>query len=358
MDATCRIANCTSGINLMDDIARQSQEARAELFQQAAAQMGVRPIVIEKDFWVCWTLKRVFNLEGFQTGFIFKGGTSLSKAYGAIQRFSEDIDISLDRHDLGFTAERDPASDELSGNKRKALLKELTETSALVIQTDLRNRIIASMSERLPNTPIDLTVSKKDPHTLIFNYPLGVPLPNQDDYLQDKVKLEFGARSDHVPAELRQIKSYAAEIFPDEFSDSNVEVKCLSAVRTFWEKATILHMLHHAPSDKALGKHMSRHYYDLVMLADTEIRDEALDKIDLLSEVARHKTRFFRDPKAKYEEAEPSTLRLMPTVNLERLLRSDYLSMKEEMIFGEPPKFDAILANLSDLEKAINGLTT
>ena len=295
-----------------------------------------------------------FNLEGFQTGLIFKGGTSLSKAYGAIRRFSEDIDLSLDRHDLGFTGDRDPASDDISGSKRKDLLKELTQTATQIVQTDLRDRIIASMSEYLPETPIDLVVSEVDPQTLIFNYPTGVTLPNQDDYLQDKVKLEFGARSDHVPAALRQIKCYAAEIFPDELSDSDIEVKCLSAVRTFWEKATILHMLHHAPLDKALGKHMSRHYYDLAMLAGSEIRGEALDNINLLSEVARHKTRFFRDPKAKYEEAEPSTLRLLPTEDLERQLRSDYSSM-QEMLFEEPPKFDEILANISNLEKAING---
>ena len=339
----------------MDDFARQSQEIRAELFQETAAQMGVTPIVVEKDFWVCWTLKRVFSLDGFQAGLIFKGGTSLSKAYGAIRRFSEDIDLSIDRHDLGFVGERDPANADISNNQRKRLLDELSETSAKIVQTDLRDLIIASMAASLQETDIDLTVSEDDDQTLIFNYPSGVPFAGGDTYLADKVKLEFGARSDHLPAEVRRVQSYASEHFPDQMLDAQIEVKTLSATRTFWEKATILHQLHYAPEGKALGKHMSRHYYDLAELAASDIRADALANIDLLSEVALHKSRFFRDPKAKYDEAEPPTLKLMPTEELAARLRADFTSM-QEMLFDEPPAFDAILTVLTDLENEINAI--
>lgn len=337
----------------MDEFARQSQEIRAELFQETAARMGVTSIIVEKDFWVCWTLKRVFSLEDFQAGLIFKGGTSLSKAYGAIRRFSEDIDLSIDRHDLGFVGERDPANAEISKKQRKRLLQELAETSAKIVQTDLRNHIKASMSASMPDTDIDLTISEDDDQTLIFNYPSGVPLAGDDNYLSDKVKLEFGARSDHLPAEDRRIQSYASERFPDQFPDAHVEVKTLSATRTFWEKATILHMLHHAPEGKAFGKHMSRHYYDLAVLAKSEVRVEALKNMSLLSDVALHKSRFFRDPKAKYEEAAPPTLKLAPTDELSKRLRADYTSM-QEMLFDEPREFDSILSDLSDLQTEIN----
>lgn len=337
----------------MDEFARQSQEIRAELFQETAARMGVAPIIVEKDFWVCWTLKRVFTLEGFQAGLIFKGGTSLSKAYGAIRRFSEDIDLSLDRHDLGFTGDRDPGAAGLSGNRRKALLRELDETTSKTIQTHLKHRIESAMATSLSGIDIDLTVSEENNQTLIFNYPAGVPLPGGDTYLADKVKLEFGARSDHLPAETRHVKSYVAEHFPGQISDAEVRVKTLSATRTFWEKATILHMLYHSPDDKALGKHMSRHYYDLAELAASDVRAAALDAIHLLSDVALHKSHFFRDAKAKYEEAEPPTLRLVPEGELERRLRSDYSSM-QDMLFDEPPKFDDILTGLAALEAEIN----
>ena len=337
----------------MDDFARQPQEIRAELFQETAARMGVTPIIVEKDFWVCWTLKRVFSLDSFQAGLIFKGGTSLSKAYGAIRRFSEDIDLSIDRHDLGFVGDRDPANADISNNQRKRLLTELSESSAKIVQTDLRDRIIASMAASLPETDIDLGVSEDDDQTLIFNYPTGVPIAGGDNYLVDKVKLEFGARSDHLPAEMKRVQSYASKHFPDQMPDAEVEVKTLSATRTFWEKATILHMLHHAPEGKALGKHMSRHYYDMAGLAASDIRADALDKIDLLSQVALHKSRFFRDPKAKYNEAAPPTLKLMPTEELSARLRADFNSM-QEMLFDQPPSFDAILTVLADLENEIN----
>lgn len=337
----------------MDEFACQSQEIRAELFQETAARMGVTPIIVEKDFWVCWTLKRVFNLDGFQAGLIFKGGTSLSKAYGAIRRFSEDIDLSLDRHDLGFVGERDPANADISNNQRRKLLRELAQTSAKIVQTDLRDQIKASMTASMPDTDIDLTVSEDDDQTLIFNYPSGVPIAGGNNYLADKVKLEFGARSDHLPAEDRRVQSYVSEHFPDQLPDALFEVKTLSATRTFWEKATILHMLHHAPEGKALGKHMSRHYYDLAMLAKSDVRLDALNNIGLLSEVALHKSRFFRDPKAKYEEAAPPTLKLTPTDELKKRLRTDYASMRE-MLFDEAPEFDSILSNLSDLEAEIN----
>ena len=339
----------------MDSFAKEDAEIRAEVFSEAAARMGVDSIIIEKDFWVCWTLKRVFGLNDFKAGLIFKGGTSLSKAYGAIHRFSEDIDLSIDRHDLGFVGDNDPASDKLTGNKRKRLLNDLTDASSALVERDLRDQIIVAMQAALPDAEIDLTVSDVDSQTLIFNYPESLPPPVGGAYLQDKVKLEFGARSDHLPAEPRTLRAYAAEYFPDQFPDASVDVKVLGAERTFWEKATILHMLHHMADDKDLARHMSRHYYDLAELAKLDVRGTALGSLNLLANVALHKTRFFPAAWAKYGEAKPPTLRLSPTANLERKLRADYRDM-QEMIFGDGPEFDDILAVLAKLEADINAL--
>ena len=211
------------------------------------------------------------------------------------------------------------------------------------------------MQEALPGIEVDLFVSDEDPQTLIFNYPASLPPPPGGAYLQDKVKLEFGARSDHLPAENRTIKSYAAQEFPDLISDADVDVKTLSIERTFWEKATILHMLHHMSDDKGLGKNMSRHYYDMSQLASLDARDQALSNLDLLSKVAEHKTRFFAAAWARYREATPPTLKLSPSRELEKKLRADYSAMAE-MIFGDAPAFDDVLAVLAELEASINGL--
>lgn len=105
----------------MDVFAQEPPENRAAAFTEGAANMGVQPMIIEKDFWVTWTLKRLFLLSSLPASFILKGGTSLSKVYGAIHRFSEDIDLSLDRRDLGFIEEDDPASEGLSNHRRKEL---------------------------------------------------------------------------------------------------------------------------------------------------------------------------------------------------------------------------------------------
>lgn len=337
----------------MDKFAQEAPDIHAEIFSETAARMGVQPIIIEKDFWVCWTLKRVFALKDVQAGLIFKGGTSLSKAYGAIHRFSEDIDLSLDRHDLGFVGDRDPASESISNNNRKRLLSELTETCTAIVQGELRDQILAEMSAALPEVDIELTVSEGDAQTLIFNYPQGLAPPSGGSYLQDKVKLEFGARSDHLPAQTRHLSAYAAQHFPDQIPYAKVSVKTLGAERTFWEKATILHMLYHQAESKDLAKHMSRHYYDLAELAKLDVRGEALKNLQLLTDVALHKTRFFPAAWAKYDEARVSSLRLTPHENLEQKLRADYRDMRE-MIFDEAPNFDDVLETLKALEAEIN----
>jgi len=334
----------------MDAFAREKPEIRAEAFHEAAARMNVQPAIIEKDFWVCWTLKRVFSLDDSIPGLIFKGGTSLSKAYGAIRRFSEDIDLSLDRYDLGFTGERDPVTP-LSGNKRKALLEELEAAAVAAVAGSVKDALAAAVATAL-GADIDIAIDD-DPQTLLFAYPRSLGADDQLAYLRSAVRLEFGARSDHLPSEQKAIKPYLHAEFPDLFADPSVTVKTLAAERTFWEKATILHMLFHKAEDKPLGDRMSRHYYDLVQLARSEIKDKALGNLDLLGAVADHKAVFFKSAWANYEEARPPTLKLAPGPELEKALRTDYARMGE-MLFDDPEPIDDLLEALKKLEAEIN----
>lgn len=154
---------------------------------------------------------------------------------------------------------------------------------------------------------INVFVDAEDPQTLLFAYPRSLGHYDQSAYVRPTVRLEFGARFDHLPSEQKQIAPYIHTEFPNLIENPTITVKTLAAERTFWGKATILHMLFHRDPKKPLGERMSRHYYDLVQLARSDIKEKALNDLDLLIAVADHKNVYFRSAWAKYEEARPPT---------------------------------------------------
>ena len=218
------------------------------------------------------TLKRLFTLADPPAGLLFKGGTSLSKVFGVIERFSEDVDLSFDRAGLGFGGDNDPLN-ATTGKRRKHGLEALTETCQRVIRERLLPQLVSVFSDVLgepPSTDWDIQLAEDDPdgQTLLFRYP-AVNLSRSSDKpasIQPFVRLELGARSDHWPAIEATVTPYAAAEFPDVFMEPGCKDRALTAERTFWEKATILHMWHHAPADKKFRDRQSRHYYDVVQL--------------------------------------------------------------------------------------------
>lgn len=343
----------------MDDIARLPLNDRADLFAEVARQRGLTPAIIEKDFWVCWTLKRLFTLSDPPAGLLFKGGTSLSKVFGIIDRFSEDVDLSFDRAGLGFGGESDPAN-ATSGKKRKRGLEALTETCQRVIRENLLPQLTESFDTALREPPsaswgLELADDDPDNQTLLFSYPTKERRRAADEpaYIRSAVRMEFGARSDHWPAIEATVTSYAAEDFPSVFKEATCRVHVLAAERTFWEKATVLHMWHHAPANKKFRDRQSRHYYDLVRLYEHDAGHAAIRNIELLLKVARHKELFFPAEWARYADARPGTLRLVPPEARLPELKQDYRKM-QEMIFGEAPEFEQLIEVLRRIEAEIN----
>jgi hypothetical protein len=337
----------------VDRVARWPAEERAELFLETAVRRGVVPTIIEKDFWVCWTLRRLFAHQVELPAMLFKGGTSLSKVYNAIERFSEDIDVSFHRHDLGFSGARDPHNVP-SRKGRGRLLDELARTCARFIATELVPRMLADFEAILGPRGAGwrLEIDRADPQTVLFSYP-SVIGSGAAPYVRRVVRVEFGARSDPWPADFADLRPYAAEEFPGAFEDGRARVTVLGAKRTFWEKATILHAEYHRTNLREDADRLSRHYYDLAMLARSPVREEALSSTALLLQVARHKELFFPAAWANYGEARPGTLRLVPHDTLARSLEADYRRMTE-MFFDTPPPFAEVLATLGELEAAIN----
>lgn len=318
-------------------------------------------MLVEKDFWVCWTLRRVFSLPDPPARLLFKGGTSLSKVFNAIQRFSEDIDLSLDREALGC-----PAWNELrrlSGKKQQETVDKLRAQCRAVVRDDLLRMLQLAISDSLGSSggwSLRPDPSDKDGLSLTFEYPRAVDDQTGSGYVAPSVKLEFGARSDHEPAVDRPLTPIAARARPGALSDAIVMVRVLAPERTFWEKATILHMWFHADPSRMSGggssdqfRRQSRHYYDLALLADHDIGGRALADLSMLQTVANHKAVFFRSARANYDSARPGTLRLVPREDQMDSLRRDYTIMRE-MFATEPPSFDQVIETLRRLESRIN----
>jgi hypothetical protein len=217
-----------------------SPNARAEIFAETADRKGLAEAIIEKDFWVCWTLKQLFSIEVFSGRLLFKGGTSLSKIFHAINRFSEDIDLAVDYGALGFTRERDPTQGGISRSRRHRILEEMMTECQRYIGTEFLHMFTARCEEVLgAGDNWNLHVDPQDPHIIRFRYPTANSKALA--YVNPQVVLELGTHAEFVPHDSFTVRSFVAEEFPKLIADADVSVVALLAKRTFWEKVTILH---------------------------------------------------------------------------------------------------------------------
>ncbi|MCK5878700.1 MAG: nucleotidyl transferase AbiEii/AbiGii toxin family protein [Holophagae bacterium] len=331
-----------------------TSKRRNQVCTQTAAQLGLVEVAVEKDFWVCWILDKLFNLPTWGDQLTFKGGTSLSKGWKLIERFSEDIDIVIDRGALGFDGDNAP---ELapSNNKRKKRLEALRESSRKCIQEDIQPAMKVAIEAEIPAAlPWDLVEDPTDPDrgTLLFNYPTVFPAGAA--YLRRAVKIEMGARSDTDPSETIQVVPYISEAYPELFSDVTVEVRTVMPTRTFWEKAMLLHEETFRPADKNRKEYLARHYYDLYRLIEAGIADDAVADDELFGRVAGHRIVFFRQNWVNYDTLVRGQLKLVPADNQLPDWRSDYNNMKKEMFFGDAPDFGKVIDKVREFQDKFN----
>ncbi len=322
-----------------------------ELLLRTSSKLNISPILLEKDFWVSWLLNKIFQQE-FSKDITFKGGTSLSKCYGYISRFSEDIDLTINRRI--FMSDID--DNELS---KKGLEKLIDKNDKLA-----SNYVLDSFKPLLENVIVkDLGVEgwqiipdEVEPKNIRFYYP-SILKTMDNPYIKKSVLLELGVRGDIDPFEIRTVKSYVEESFSDILDFETVSIRTLSPVRTFWEKITLIHAENNRPAEKALGDRLSRHYYDIHQLLKNGIADSALKDLSLLYDVIDHKNKYFRSGWTKYEEAIPGSLCITPHVTLREKLDSDYRQM-EQMIFGSIPAFSDVLESIRMFENQLNAKST
>lgn len=204
----------------MDKVAQMDRSDRADLFNETAALMGLHPVIVEKDFWVCWILKQLFTITEFSDRLVFKGGTSLSKCFNLIQRFSEDIDIAVNFEKLGFSDRKDPRQEELSYTKRAILLNEMLQTCRSYIADELFPVLNARIQEILLENDWQLQIDSADGNIVGFSYPAS--LETGLDYIRPRIILELGTHAEPVPNENYDIQPYAAEYFPKLFCSPSV----------------------------------------------------------------------------------------------------------------------------------------
>lgn len=321
---------------------------QAAILNGLAPELGRTATVLEKDVWVCWVLERLFQMPG-RLPMAFKGGTSLSKVFDAINRFSEDVDVTLDYR--GFGAGVDPFDAKTS----KSQVKKLSDTLKGFVRDHAHKVVSPYLAEQLraeiEHDKARVEVSENGEEVRVY-YPSAVS--QEPGYIGGSVLIEFGGRNITEPNAEHQVRPYIAERLPD-LDLPMAAVTVLSPARTFWEKATLIHVECHRPQLKAGADRQSRHWCDLALLADHEIGRSALSDRALLADVVKHKKVFFNVGHANYDACLAGKLRLVPDDALRGVLAADLRAMIEGgMFYGERPSFERIIERLRTLEQEVN----
>ena len=331
----------------MKNVANLSRSEREELFLVSAREKSLPTAVVEKDFWVCWTLDYLFHDSSWKDHLAFKGGTSLSKCFDLIHRFSEDIDLILDWRVVGCGKD-EPWADR-SKNQQDKFNKAVNARTEVFLAEKLVPKLEADFRTLL-NDDFQINIDSTDPQTVCFAYPRlfseGAILPI--------IRLEIGALAAWTPTQEATVTPFAAEQYPQVFECPSTSLRTVAPERTFWEKVTILHKEAFRTNGKFPPRY-SRHYYDLWCMAQSPVKGAAFQDLDLLRQVVAFKDRFYPAPSAHYELAKPGTMRLMPPDDCVTALKTDYVHMKN-MIFGEKPEFDEVLKTIEILQNDILAL--
>lgn len=330
----------------MYKFAKMNNEDRDFVFNIVAMKKGVHKAIVEKDFWICLILDYLFTKSKFKKSITFKGGTSLSKGFNIIDRFSEDIDIILDWRKLGV--KDDEPLEDRSNTQQDKYNKALNEKTKEFIKNELLPDITNGLFDIL-GFDVDIRVDEKDNQVLNFYYPKMY----QFDALLQCIRLEIGPLSAWTPSLIVEITPYIVEEMPNIFDQKNTQVLTVSPERTFWEKATILHRESNRPIEKSMPLRYSRHYYDLYRFTKTEYVKSALKNNALLKKVVTFKKKFYRDSWADYDACLTGNLKLVPSDYRILELKKDYNKMRE-MLYGVVPNFDIIISTLKELEQEIN----
>lgn len=321
-----------------------SKQDRQEIFEETATQKGLSVAAIEKDWWVVQTLSVIFSMK-YAEVLVFKGGTSLSKGWNLIQRFSEDIDLALDRKFLGFTGE-------LSKGDIKKLRRKSYQFITETFTEELKNKFAELGFENVLVKYREVENHDQDPLIIEIYYPT---LTNKDSYLKPAVLVEVSSRSLKEPFTQRSFGTIISEVFADRpFADKSITIPVVNPERTFLEKIFLLHEEFQKPQDKIRVERLSRHLYDIEKLSQTEYAKIALQDTELYNTIVRHREKFTPISGIDYTNHSPDKISFIPPDTILKDWQQDYETMIQTMIYDNPLPFDELIKRLTELQRRIN----
>ncbi len=331
----------------MDKWFQVSDERKVQVYSTISDDIKLPAYAIEKDWWVVQTLAIIFEME-IGKYLVFKGGTSLSKAWDLIERFSEDIDMAVDRSFLGFNGEL---------TRKKEITKLRKESNKYITEKffpELEARFIEKGLEGVKLALVDAKDSDQDPRIIEIYYPNVIPSPG---YIQPRVQVEIGCRSLKEPFTVRSFNSIIDQTYPDTpFAQKPINIPTVNPERTLLEKVFLLHEEFSRPLEKIRVERLSRHLYDVYQLSQTEFAEKAITDKELYETIVNHRYRFAKLGGVDYNLHQPQTINIIPIPEVIALWEKDYKVMQEQMIHGASPSFKELIEHLTNFYQKINGI--
>lgn len=320
---------------------------KIKLFEELRIKTGLPPFAIEKDWWVVQTLDIIFSQLECAGHLLFKGGTSLSKAWHLIKRFSEDIDLALSREYLGFD----------KGLISKSQVKKLRKISFDFVTTSFYEDLQKAFKDKgYTDVTFDfenLGDGDQDPVSILIYYPA---VTEHSKYVLPRVKVEIGSRSLKDPFSHCQVVSIVGEqLSALPFVDKPIQIPCVNPERTYLEKLFLLHEEFQKPKERIRVNRLSRHLYDITKIYNSEHKNRAYN-LELIDSIIKHRERFNGIKGVDYTTLYPSKLNPIPPEELKKDWETDYKAMQSNMIPEDSPSFAAILETIGHITQEYNAL--
>lgn len=318
-------------------------------YVQIAEDTGMSAFVVEKDWWVSRTLEIIFQMP-IAKHLVFKGGTSLSKAWKLINRFSEDIDLAIDKEFFeGY-----------EGVLSKSKITKLRKDAGAYTTTSFFNELKEEFSRRglneLDFKVIEAEESDQDPRIIEIFYPNIITPPT--DYMMPRVQIEIGCRSLREPFSIKEFGALVDEVYADrDFAEPLFKVPTVDPERTFLEKFFLLHEEFHKPVDKMRIDRLSRHLYDVFYLTKSGTAKNAIANKVLYETIVSHRQKFSKVAGVDYNTHNPKTINPIPPKAIIDLWKADYSKMQQDMIYEKnQPTFENLINNLNNLRTQLQAV--